>query len=147
MSNKFYITTPIYYVNAQPHIGHAYTTIAADILARYYRMRGKKVFFATGTDEHGAKIEEKASEAGKNPQKWTDEVSAQFEMTWDELSISNDRFIRTTEIDHIKAVQKALKFMYEKGDIYLGEFEGLYCQGCEQYKTPTDLIDGKCPDH
>ncbi len=147
MSEKFYITTPIYYVNAQPHVGHAYTTIAADILARYYRMRGREVFFATGTDEHGAKIEEKAKEAGKDPKEWTDEIAVQFQMTWDELSISNDRFIRTTEDGHIRAVQEALKFMYEKGDIYLGEYEGLYCQGCEQYKNPSDLVDGKCPEH
>ncbi|MCX6796103.1 MAG: methionine--tRNA ligase [Candidatus Falkowbacteria bacterium] len=144
---KFYITTPIYYVNAKPHIGHTYTTIAADVLARYHRMIGDKTFFATGTDEHGAKIAEKAAELGKNPEELVDEVAAQFQQAWEELNISNDRFIRTTEKNHIKAVQNALQFMYDKGDIYLGKYEGLYCQGCEQFLNEKDLVGGKCPDH
>jgi methionyl-tRNA synthetase len=147
MPKKFYITTPIYYVNASPHIGHTYTTVAADILARYHRMIGEKVFFLTGTDEHGAKIEEKALEAGKEPKEFADEVAASFQFAWDELNISNDRFIRTTEKAHIKAVQNALQIMYDKGDIYLGTYEGLYCQGCEQYLHEKDLVGGLCPDH
>lgn len=147
MLNKFYITTPIYYVNAKPHIGHTYTTIAADILARYHRMIGDNTFFATGTDEHGAKIEAKAAELGKKPEEFVDEISTQFKEAWKELSISNDRFIRTTDEHHIKAVQNALQFMYDKGDIYLGKYEGLYCRGCEQFLNEKDLVDGKCPDH
>lgn len=144
---KFYITTPIYYVNADPHIGHTYTTVAADVLARYHRMAGEETFFLTGTDEHGAKIEEKAREAGKEPQKFVDEIAARFELSWDNLNISHNRFIRTTEKKHIKAVQKALQKMYDQGDIYKGSYEGLYCRGCEQFKSEKDLIDGKCPDH
>jgi len=147
MSKKFYITTPIYYVNDKPHIGHAYTTIAADVLARYYRSKKYEVFFLTGTDEHGANIESKAKKAGKEPQAFVDEVTGLFQKAWQELNISNDRFIRTTEAGHIKAVQKALQVMYDKGDIYLGQYEGLYCPQCEQYKSERDLIDGKCRDH
>ncbi len=145
--SKFYITTPIYYVNDKPHIGHTYTTIAADVLARYHRMIGDKTFFLTGTDEHGAKVAEKAGEAGKEPQVFVDEVAASFQFAWDELNISHDRFIRTTEEEHKLAVQKALQHMHDKGDIYLGKYEGLYCQGCEQYMSEKDLVNGKCPDH
>jgi len=144
---KFYITTPIYYVNAEPHIGSTYTTVAADVLARFNRMIGKKTFFATGTDEHGVKIEEIAQAAGKDPQEFVNEIAAKFQTTWDTLGISNNGFIRTTDSEHKKAVQKALKFMYDKGDIYLGKYEALYCKGCEQYKQEKDLVDGKCPDH
>ncbi len=147
MSKKFYITTPIYYVNAEPHIGHTYTTIAADCLARYHRMIGDRTFFLTGTDEHGEKNEEIAKNKGVKPQEYVDGVSAKFEMTWDTLNISNDRFIRTTETEHKTAVSNALQQMYDNGFIYKGEYEGLYCRGCEQYKTEKDLIDGKCPDH
>ena len=147
LKNKFYITTPIYYVNADPHIGSAYTTIAADVLARYHRMINDEVFFLTGTDEHGAKIEEKAKEAGMEPQKFVDEIAAKFEFAWDELNISNDNFIRTTDLRHKKAVQNSLQHLYDKGDIYLGKYEGLYCRGCEQYKSEKDLVNGKCPDH
>ncbi|MBA3046910.1 methionine--tRNA ligase [Patescibacteria group bacterium] len=145
--NKFYITTPIYYVNDEPHIGSAYTTVAADILARYHRMIGEKVFFLTGTDEHGAKIEEKAKQAGMEPQKFADSIAAKFEFAWDELNISNDNFIRTTDSKHKKAVQNVLQSLYDKGDIYKDKHEGLYCVGCEQYKSEKDLVDGKCPDH
>ncbi len=147
MKNKFYITTPIYYVNARPHIGHTYTTIAADILARYHRLKGDKVFFLTGTDEHGAKIEQKAKEQNKDPEKFADEVSGQFQKAWKKMNISNDNFIRTTNEKHKKAVQAALQAMYDKGDIYLDKYEGLYCVGCEQFKNKKDLVDGKCPDH
>ncbi|MDP3043319.1 MAG: methionine--tRNA ligase [bacterium] len=144
---KFYITTPIYYVNDIPHIGSAYTTVAADVLARYHRMIGEKTFFLTGTDEHGAKIEKAAAEAGKNPKEFVDELAAKFELAWDELDISHDKFIRTTDENHIKAAQNAMQYLYDKGFIYKGEYEGLYCAGCEQYKTEKELIGGKCPDH
>lgn len=145
--NKFYITTPIYYVNANPHIGHTYTTVAADVLARFHRMIGDKTFFLTGTDEHGAKIEEWAREAGVEPKQFTDGVSDKFKEAWQKLNISNDNFIRTTDENHKKAVQNALQHMYDRGDICEGKYEGLYCQGCEQFKNEKDLINGLCPDH
>ena len=147
MKDKFYITTPIYYANAAPHIGSSYTTIAGDVLARYHRMTGDEVFFLTGTDEHGAKIEKSALDAGKSPKEFTDELAAKFEMAWDGLAVSNDAFIRTTDPKHIKASQNALQRLYDKGIIYKGEYEGHYCVGCEQYKTEKDLVDGKCVDH
>src|SRR3989339_786915 len=153
--NKFYITTPIYYVNDKPHLGHAYTTIAADILARYYRKQigDDNVFRLTGTDEHGVKIAQAAEKAGKLPQDFSDEVSAQFQATWQKLNISNNDFIRTTEFRHEEAViEILLKLKDAKGPsgqpvLYQGEYEGLYCTGCEAYKTESDLVDGKCPDH
>ncbi|MBU4455335.1 class I tRNA ligase family protein [Patescibacteria group bacterium] len=144
---KFYITTPIYYVNDIPHIGSAYTTVAADVLARYHRMIGDRTFFLTGTDEHGAKIEKAAEKAGKNPKEFVDELAAKFELAWDELDISHDKFIRTTDENHIKAARNAMQYLYDKGFIYKGEYEGLYCLGCEQYKTEKELVGGKCPDH
>ncbi|MFH1233817.1 MAG: methionine--tRNA ligase [Patescibacteria group bacterium] len=144
---KFYVTTPAYYVNDIPHIGHAYTTIGADVLARWHRLIGDETFFLTGTDEHGAKIEEKASEMKLEPQKYVDEISTKFIQAWKELNISNDNFVRTTDEHHIKTVQKALQFMHDKGDIYLGKYEGFYCRGCEQYKNERDLVDGMCQDH
>jgi methionyl-tRNA synthetase len=147
MKNKFYITTPIYYINAKPHIGSAYTTIAADVLARYHRMIGDKTFFLTGTDEHGEKNEAIAKKEKIDPQEYADKMSAHFELAWDSLNVSNDGFIRTTNKDHKKAAQKALQYMYDKGYIYKGEYSGLYCSGCEQYKTEKDLVDGLCPDH
>ncbi|PIR92452.1 methionine--tRNA ligase [Candidatus Falkowbacteria bacterium CG10_big_fil_rev_8_21_14_0_10_44_15] len=147
MPNKFYITTPIYYVNASPHIGHTYTTVAADVLARYHRVIGDKTFFLTGTDEHGAKIAAKASEAGQEPQQFVDLTAQEFQSAWKSLNISHDNFIRTTDPEHVKAVQTALRFMYDKGDIYLGNYAGLYCRGCEQFKNEKDLINGLCPEH
>jgi methionyl-tRNA synthetase len=147
MVKKFYITTPIYYVNNKPHIGHAYTTIAADVLARFYRQQDYKVFFLTGTDEHGANIEKIATEAGQDPQEFVDEIAGKFKSAWHDMNIAYDRFIRTTEHEHIVAVQTALEYMYKKGDIYLGKYEGLYCPKCEQYKNEKDLVDDKCPDH
>ncbi len=144
---KFYITTPVYYVNDVPHIGHTYTTVAADVLARWHRDLGAETFFLTGTDEHGAKIEEKARELKLEPQIYADQIAAKFKGAWRELNISNDNFLRTTDEKHMKAVQTALQFMYDKGDIYLSTYEGLYCRGCEQYKTERDLVDGLCPDH
>lgn len=147
MRKKIYITTPIYYANDVPHIGHAYTTVAADVLARWHRLAGNKTFFLTGADEHGAKIEEKARELKTEPQKHVDEMAGKFKAVWREFNISNDNFLRTTDEKHKKAVQKALRFMRGKGDIYLSKYDGLYCRGCEQYKSEHDLEDGLCPDH
>ena len=125
MSKKFYITTPVYYVNDAPHIGHTYTTVAADVLARWHRSIGEETFFLTGTDEHGAKIEEKARQMKIEPKQYADEISAKFIEAWRQLNISNDNFLRTTESAHVKAVEKALQSMYDKGDIYLGKDQGL----------------------
>jgi len=144
---KIYITTPIYYVNAPPHLGHAYTTIAADILARFYRFQKRDVFFLTGTDEHGIKIEKAAQQMKKTPQKLCNENAKLFKKTWRNLNISYDNFVRTTNPHHIRAVQKVLQILYNKKLIYKGIYKGLYCVGCEQYKTKMDLINGKCPDH
>lgn len=148
MSKKsFYVTTPIYYVNAPPHLGHAYTTIAADVLARFHRMKGDDTFYLTGTDEHGAKIQEISEKNGKAPQAFADEIAASFELAWDTLNISNDFFLRTTQPEHIAAVQYVLDRLYKDKYIYKGKYEALYCVGCEQYKTQADLVDGLCPDH
>ncbi|MFA5052253.1 MAG: methionine--tRNA ligase [Patescibacteria group bacterium] len=147
MPKKFYITTPIYYVNDKPHIGHAYTTIAADVLARYHRQKGDDVFFLTGTDEHGAKVAESAHKAGMEPQVFCDQNSALFRESFKALDISFDQFIRTTDKRHERAVQKFMQKLYDHGDIYEGEYEGLYCVGCEKFLTDKELVDGKCPDH
>ncbi len=148
-SNKktFYITTPIYYVNGKPHIGHAYTTVAADIISRYKRMCGYDVFFLTGTDEHGLKMEQSAQKTGIKPIELADKNNARFRELWNVLNISNDDFIRTTEERHKKTVWAILKIMQDKGDIYLGEYEGWYCTPCESYWTETQLMEGNlCPD-
>lgn len=147
MKNKFYITTPIYYVNAKPHIGHAYTTVAADVLTRAAKIQGKESFFLTGTDEHGMKIQKEAEKAGKEPQAFVDEISEEFKKLWEKLDIKYDNFIRTTDEKHKKAVQKVLQTLFNKGAIYKGEYEGLYCTGCEQFLNESDLVEGKCPDH
>ncbi len=147
MSKSFYITTPIYYVNASPHIGHAYTTIVADVLARYHRMIGEKIFFVTGTDEHGDKIAEAAQKSGVTPQEYADKISAQFRNLWPELAITNDYFIRTTDANHIETVRYILQKVYDSGDIYFGSYEGHYCVGCERFYMEKELVDGKCPDH
>lgn len=144
---KFYITTPIYYVNDRPHIGHAYTTIAADILARYHRLIGDKVFFLTGADEHGAKVAESAEKFGKSPQEHCNEQTDNFKKAWRQLNISNDGFLRTTDKNHISVVQKVLQILWDKKFIYKGKYQGFYCTGCEQYKTKSQLVDGKCPEH
>ena len=144
---KAYVTTPIYYVNDVPHIGHAYTTIIADTMARYYRLKGYETFFLTGTDEHGQKIEEAAKSRGKTPQGYADEISGKFRTLWDEFDISYDKFIRTTDTEHKQGVQKAFEVMLQKGDIYKGEYEGHYCVSCETFFTNTQLVDeDKCPD-
>lgn len=149
MSQKktFYVTTPIYYVNDKPHIGHAYTTVAADIISRYKRMCGYDVFFLTGTDEHGQKMEQSAQKQGMKPIELADKNNARFRELWKILNISNDDFIRTTQDRHKKSVLAMLKKMQEKGDIYLGEYEGWYCTPCEAYWTETQLMEGNlCPD-
>lgn len=147
MSRPFYITTPIYYVNASPHIGHAYTTIVADVLARFARMTRRETFFVTGTDEHGDKIAEAAQKAGITPKAYADGVSAQFRALWPELAITNDYFIRTTDENHTETVRRILQKVYDAGDIYFGSYEGFYCVGCERFYTEKELVEGKCPDH
>ncbi len=143
-----YITTPLYYVNARPHLGHAYTTILADVVSRYYRQRGAKVTFLTGTDEHGEKIAQIAAKQERTPKSLADEVSADFQETWQKMNISFDRFYRTTQPSHIAAVQHALTLLKEKGEIEFREYEGNYCVGCERFLTDTELnAEGKCPDH
>ena len=143
---KFYITTPIYYPSANFHIGHCYTTIIADAIARYKRLTGYDVFFLTGTDEHGEKIEKKAMENGVTPKEYVDKIVDNAKDLWKSLGISYNKFIRTTDEYHEKAVQKIFNKLYEQGDIYKGEYEGLYCTPCESFWTETQLIDGKCPD-
>lgn len=147
MSKPFYITTPIYYVNASPHIGHAYTTIVADVLARYARMAGRETFFVTGTDEHGDKIAEAAQKAGITPKEYADKISSQFRGLWPHLAITNDYFIRTTDAHHMETVRRILQKVYDAGDIYFGAYEGFYCVGCERFYMEKELVDGKCPDH
>lgn len=143
---KYYITTPIYYPSANFHIGHCYTTIIADAIARYKRLTGYDVFFQTGTDEHGEKIEKKAKEAGVTPKEYVDKIIEDAKDLWQSLNISYDYFIRTTDKSHEEAVQKIFKKLYEKGDIYKGEYKGLYCVPCESFWTESQLVDGKCPD-
>lgn len=145
---KFYITTPIYYINDKPHIGHAYTTIIADTLARYHRFNGRDVYFVTGTDENSQKNIEAAEKKGeKDIKKYLDEMSAVWAGTWDSLGITNNDFIRTTEERHLAGVDKFFKAVWDKGDIYLGTYEGYYCTGCEAFVPESDLTDGKCPIH
>jgi methionyl-tRNA synthetase len=144
---KAYITTPIYYVNDIAHIGHAYTTIIADTLARYSRLAKLDTFFLTGTDEHGQKIEESAKARGKSAKEYADEISAKFKDLWDEFDISYDKFIRTTDSDHMQGVQKAFKVMYDNGDIYKDVYKGHYCISCETFFPETQLVDGEfCPE-
>ncbi len=144
---RFYITTPIYYVNDAPHIGHAYTTVQADAQARWHRLVGDDVFFLTGTDEHGAKVAEAAAEQGMSPKEWTDRTSRRFQEAWSLLEISNDDFIRTTEDRHNRSVQRFLQQIYDHGYIELGTYRGLYCVSCEDYYTEEQLVDGLCPIH
>ncbi len=143
----FYVTTPIYYVNDKPHIGHAYTTVIADALARWHRLIGDDVFFLTGTDEHGLKVQRVAEERGITPQEQADTTSERFREAWAGLDITNDDFIRTTEPRHHKAVQRLLQAVYDNGHIELATYEGLYCVGCEAYYTDDELEDGNCPIH
>jgi methionyl-tRNA synthetase len=147
LEKAFYITTPIYYVNAAPHLGHAYTTIVADVLTRFHRLKGCETYFLTGTDEHGDKIVAAAEKAGKAPKEYVDAVSAQFRALWPKLNIGNNDFIRTTDAVHQDTVKQILNKVNEKGDIYFSDYSGLYCFGCERFYTDRELVDGKCPDH
>jgi len=151
--NKFYITTPIYYVNDKPHLGHAYTTIVADVLARYHRQKGDETFYLTGTDEHGSKIAAAAEKNGLLPQEFCDKTSQAFKDAWQNLNISNDYFIRTTDSKHETAVKEIFKKLLSaktpagNSVLYEGEYQGLYCVACEKFITEKDLVDGLCPDH
>ena len=143
---KFYITTPIYYPSDKLHIGHSYTTVACDALARYKRLQGYDVMFLTGTDEHGQKIQDKAADKGVSPKQYVDEIVSGIKDLWKLMDISYDRFIRTTDDYHVKSVQKIFRTLYEKGDIYKGVYKGHYCKPCESFWTDSQLVDGKCPD-
>ena len=143
----FYLTTPIYYVNAPPHLGHAYTTLIADAMCRYRRLAGDRVHFLTGTDEHGDKIAQAAAKSGQSPQAYADQISQMFRETWRRLGITNDDFIRTTEARHTAVVQTILQKLHDASEIYFGEYGGNYCYGCERFYTDRELVDGKCPDH
>ncbi|KKQ97280.1 MAG: Methionyl-tRNA synthetase [Candidatus Woesebacteria bacterium GW2011_GWB1_39_12] len=147
MNKKFFITTAIDYTNDAVHIGHSYQKILADAIARYHRLLGEETYFLTGTDEHGQKVEKSAIEKGVEPKKFVDEIAAEDKAEWDALNISYDRFIRTTDPDHIKFAQEFYLKAKTSGDIYLGKYEGLYCEGCEAYYEESELVDGKCPFH
>jgi len=147
MSETFYITTPIYYVNARPHLGHAYSTIAADVACRYNLMRDRETFFLTGTDEHGDKIVRAAKNENLSPRAYVDKISGLFKDLCPELEIRYNHFIRTTDPDHVAVVKYILQKIYDSGEIYFSEYEGLYCFGCERFYTERELVDGKCPDH
>ena len=145
-NRSYYATTPIFYVNAAPHLGHAYTTILVDVVTRFHRLKGDDTFFLTGTDEHGEKVAKAAQSNGQTPQQYTDEISAQWRNTWNRLGIQYDEFIRTTEPRHKQVVQEILQRVYDSGDIFYGEYSGLYCVGAERFVTEKELVDGKCPD-
>ena len=142
----FYITTPIYYPSGNPHIGHCYSTLACDVIARTKRMQGYDVMFLTGTDEHGQKIEKKAQELGVTPKAYVDGIVANFKKLWDTLGITYDRFVRTTDDYHVKTVQNIFEKLYKDGYIYKSEYKGKYCTPCESFWTESQLVDGKCPD-
>ncbi|RPH83312.1 MAG: methionine--tRNA ligase [Candidatus Rokuibacteriota bacterium] len=147
MSGTFYLTTPIYYVNDAPHLGHAYTTILADTMTRYRRLAGDDAYFLTGTDEHGDKVAQSAARAGMSPQAQADRNSAEFRRAWDALGLRYSDYIRTTELRHTKVVQAILGQLWDAGEIYLGKYGGHYCYGCERFYTDKEIVDGKCPDH
>ena len=144
---RIYITTPLYYVNAEPHLGHTYTTVVADTLKRYFQSIGYEAFLLTGTDEHGDKIAQAAAADGTSPKAYADRISDLFRSTWDACGITYDHFIRTSDTYHQEYVQKTLQKIYAAGEIYFGEYGGLYCYGCERFYTEKELVDGKCPDH
>lgn len=146
-ARAYYATTPIFYVNAEPHLGHAYTTTLVDVAARFHRLRGDDVFFLTGTDEHGEKIQQVAAASGMSPEEYTDYISGKFRTVWDELGIQYDDYIRTTEQRHRKVVLEVLQRVHDNGDIIFGEYGGLYCVQCERYYTDKELEDGRCPQH
>ena len=143
---KYYISTAIAYTSGKPHIGNTYEIVLADAIARFKRLKGYDVYFQTGTDEHGEKIEQKAREAGVTPQEFVDEKAAEIKRIWDIMNTSYDKFVRTTDKNHERVVQDIFNKMYEKGDIYKGEYKGLYCTPCESFWTESQLVDGKCPD-
>ena len=147
MTRPFYVTTPIYYVNARPHLGHAYTTIVADVATRFHTMMGCDVYFLTGTDEHGDKVVRAAKRENMTPRVYVDMISKLFSDLWPELSVKNTSFIRTTDPAHMAVVEQVLQKIYDAGDIYFAEYEGRYCFGCERFYTDRELVDGKCPDH
>ncbi|OHA51512.1 MAG: methionine--tRNA ligase [Candidatus Terrybacteria bacterium RIFCSPHIGHO2_02_41_19] len=144
---KFYLTTPIYYASGKPHIGHSFTSVFADVVARWQKSKGKDIFFSAGLDEHGSKIEEKAKKENKDPQKFTDEIAQSYLSAWKSLGIEYSDFIRTTSLKHEKGVLEFIKKLWDAGDIYEGEYEGLYCVGCENFVLERNLVDGLCPDH
>lgn len=146
MNKKFYISTAIAYTSSKPHIGNTYEVVLADVIARYKRLDGYDVYFQTGTDEHGQKIEEKAREANVEPQEYVDKIAGEIKSIWDLMNTSYDKFVRTTNPEHKKAVQEIFKKLYDQKDIYKGEYTGLYCTPCESFWTPNQLVDGKCPD-
>lgn len=146
MKEKYYISTAIAYTSSKPHIGNTYEIVLADAIARYKRLKGYDVYFQTGTDEHGEKIELKAKEVGVTPQEYVDGVASEIKSIWDIMNTSYDKFVRTTDKHHEQVVQKIFKKMYDKGDIYLGEYKGLYCVPCESFWTESQLVNGKCPD-
>ena len=147
MPRPFYTTTPIYYVNARPHLGHAYTTIIADVITRFHSMIPTNVFFLTGTDEHGDKVVRAAKKENLSPRAYVDNISQLYQDLWPELQIQNSHFIRTTDKAHIAVVEQILQKIYDSGDIYFSEYEGLYCFGCERFYTERELVEGRCPDH
>ena len=146
MGEKYYISTAIAYTSGKPHIGNTYEIVLADAIARFKRQKGYDVYFQTGTDEHGVKIEEKAKEAGLTPQEFVDNIAGQIKDIWDLMNTTYDRFVRTTDKRHAEVVQHIFTKMYESGDIYKGEYKGLYCTPCESFLTESQLVDGKCPD-
>ena len=146
MKEKFYISTAIAYTSGKPHIGNTYEIVLSDAIARFKRLKGYDVYFQTGTDEHGEKIEIKAKESGISPKEFVDNVSSEIKNIWDIMNTSYDKFVRTTDESHEKVVQHIFKYMYDKGDIYKGEYKGLYCTPCESFWTESQLLDGKCPD-
>ncbi|MDE7306849.1 MAG: class I tRNA ligase family protein, partial [Clostridia bacterium] len=146
MKEKFYLTTAITYTSGKPHIGNTYEAIFSDSIARFKRMQGADVFFMTGTDEHGLKVEQKAAEKGVTPKQFVDEVAGEIKRIWDLMNVSYDKFMRTTDSDHVEAVRKIFTKLYNQGDIYKGAYEGLYCTPCESFWTESQLVNGKCPD-
>ena len=146
MKPKFYITTSIFYASAKPHIGNSYEGVLTDAIARYKRLTGYDVKFHTGTDEHGEKVEQNAQKNNQNPQEYVDNISLEVKRILDLLNVSYDKFVRTTNPNHKKIVQKIFQKLYDNGDIYKGKYEGLYCTPCESFFTESQLVDGKCPD-
>ncbi len=143
----YYVTTPIYYVNSTPHIGHAYTTIAADVLTRHHRQRGHDTFFLTGVDEHASKVARVAAAEGLAPQEYVDRIAVVWRELPERLNVSNDFFIRTSDDGHKTFVQEFVQRLYDNGHVYQDVYAGLYCVGCEAFKTEAELVDGKCPEH